>query len=465
MDSELSVTDSQEILRPSQAVVAMAGRLARAAANAAKGGEMVRRVECRIEDASPIDWLRAQRETTQYYWSERAGNFEMAGVGESDVVTPRTGRTLQGLFKRMRSRLSANQPGLRYYGGFRFHPGAVKGERWKNFWDYRFVLPRFEMVRRNGRTYLACNAVFPPDTDAHDTLDSLLEGMSKLCFPESPVPMPLPAILNRADHPDQAEWESMVHRTLEEIHAGRLDKAVLSRETVFTTDKPIDALSLLSRLLQYTMRSFEFCFHPLEDRAFIGASPERLYKRTNCFLQSEALAGTRPRGKSDAQDFALAQELQHSGKELREHQLVLERLKKHFGAFCRCFQAQEQPAIMPQWSCQHLYSRIEGVLQDNECDAALIEALHPTPALGGEPREEALNWIQQQEPFDRGIYGAPVGWVGYDGAEFCVAIRSGLIQGKELALYTGAGIVEGSVPGEEWDEIEYKMEGFLRALR
>jgi menaquinone-specific isochorismate synthase len=97
-------------------------------------------------------------------------------------------------------------------------------------------------------------------------------------------------------------------------------------------------------------------------------------------------------------------------------------------------------------------------------DADLIAALHPTPAVGGLPRGAALRWIAKHEPFDRGIYAAPVGWIGLDGAEFCVALRSGLVRGNELALYNGAGIVRGSDPGEEWQEIETKMQNFLSVL-
>lgn len=459
--------DKQAPLTPAAAAQEMAGQFARWAPNAVGLPPLtpIIRLAFRIEDISPIEWLRAQRNTTQYYWSERAGNFEMAGIGEADVVVPKPARTLEKLFERMRARLSPQHPSLRYYGGFRFHPGAVKGERWKAFGDYRFVVPRFEVLRRDGRTYFVCNATMPPRTDAAQALDHFLDALAAIQFPKTPAPFELPRVIARTDAPDRNGWDERVFLALDAIQAGRLGKVVLSRETVFKGDAPFDALAVLGALLEYSMRSFEFCFHPAEDRAFIGASPERLYKRNSCHIQSEALAGTRPRGQTDAKDRALAEALRTSAKEMREHQFVVNRLRQNFDTLCRHFTVQEHPSVMRQWSCQHLYSRIEGILRHDIGDANLIATLHPTPALGGEPRKEALKWIAREEPFDRGIYGAPVGWVGLDAAEFCVAIRSGLIQGNELALYTGAGIVEGSTPEDEWNEIDTKMESFLRVLR
>jgi menaquinone-specific isochorismate synthase len=97
-------------------------------------------------------------------------------------------------------------------------------------------------------------------------------------------------------------------------------------------------------------------------------------------------------------------------------------------------------------------------------DAEVLLALHPTPAVGGYPRREALEEIRALEPFDRGWYAGPVGWIGAEGSEFAVGIRSGLVRGNSLALFSGAGIVAGSVPEDEWAEIEQKIGGFVRVF-
>jgi menaquinone-specific isochorismate synthase len=424
-------------------------------------GRMVR-IELRIADIEPLAWLQAQSDFTQYYWSSRDEAFEMAGVGEADVLVPLGNVDYAGLFDHMRSRLAMRYPSLRYYGGFRFQ-AAGKGERWRAFKAYRFVVPRFEVVKRLGGTFLACNVKPGNPRGNAERLEQVLADLSRLSFTPAPAAPP-PKVIARADLPDEAGWHALVERALDDFSAHRIEKVVLARETCFEADGPWDAARLLGRLVKQSQRSFEFCFHPAPGRAFIGASPERLYHRVNCYVQSEAIAGTRPRGKSDEADTRLADALLHSEKDLREHRFVVRMLRENLGRFCRQLQVEPEPDVLRLRHCQHLYTRMEGILKQNDVDAALIEALHPTPAVGGAPRDRALDWIAREEPFDRGCYAAPVGWVGFDAAEFCVAIRSGLVQGNTLSLYNGAGIVPGSLPAEEWDEVENKMAGFLAAL-
>jgi menaquinone-specific isochorismate synthase len=113
---------------------------------------------------------------------------------------------------------------------------------------------------------------------------------------------------------------------------------------------------------------------------------------------------------------------------------------------------------------QHLYSAVQGELRTGVSDARLLAALHPTPALGGQPKDAALERIAEWEPFDRGWYAAPVGWVSRTSAEFAVAIRCGLVQPERLALFSGAGIVRGSTAASEWEEIELKIRDFINVL-
>ncbi|MCC6145037.1 MAG: isochorismate synthase, partial [Candidatus Hydrogenedentes bacterium] len=321
-----------------------------------------------------------------------------------------------------------------------------------------------EVTRDADRTVLACNYLVRESGDPKADLPGLLGRLSSLRFGTSATPA-LPAMAGRVDQPDEATWHSLIRRLLELFDRKKLEKVVLARETSYTASEPINAVELLIRLIRHTELSFDFCFHPAGDRAFIGASPERLYKRQNVYLQSEAVAGTRRRGATDEEDQALAEDLLHNEKELREHRFVLDTLRGHFDRFCHSVQVEDGPGLLRLRNVQHLYTRIEGILNDVDADAELIRTLHPTPAVGGMPRRDALAWIEANEPFDRGIYAAPVGWVSGDAAEFCVAIRSGLVQGKTLTLYNGAGIVAGSEPAEEWDEIESKMGNFLAVLK
>lgn len=443
--------------RAAEALAGASGSLADAA--------RLLRVQVPIEGVVPLDWLRAQGHLTQYYWADREGAFEMAGVGEADVIAPgEKGFDGGDVFAFMRARLSRDARSQRYYGGFRFHPGPTRGERWQAFRDFRFIVPRFEVLRRGNCLDFACNVLLGDAASNRHTLEAVAEMLESLQAPRRAGRLPLPPVTMRIDMPDRARWEALVREALRTFEPTVLEKVVLARETVFETAGTLDAVDLLTRLVENTEQSFDFCFHPAPDRAFIGASPERLYKRTQGLIESEAVAGTRPRGHTDAEDATLGEALLADDKSRREHAYVVSMLQETFGQYCRHVRVDDAPTLLRLRNVQHLKVRIEGLLTGPEDDAALIRALHPTPAVGGAPRAAALKWIEEHEPFDRGIYASPVGWVAADGAEFCVAIRSGLVQGNTLALYNGAGIVTGSDPAEEWAELEYKMENFLRVL-
>ena len=423
------------------------------------------RIQIPVHPCEPLLWLQGQPHMTQYYWTDRVNTFEMAGVGEADVVVPETGAVApHNPFQTMRRRLPAAPRGPRYYGGFRFHSGPTRGERWRAFLDYRFVVPQFEVVRRGGRCHFACNVLLRDPETNRRAVAGALDALARLAPAATPGPLNVPRVHSRSDVPDRDGWSDLIRKTLDAFRVSPLEKVVLARETCFETDGPLDPVALLRCLMAHTERSFGFCFHPAPDRAFIGASPERLYRRVQSYVQSEAVAATRRRGSTPAEDERLGAELMNDEKSRREHAFVARMLMDTLGGLCRVVHSDEAPSLLRLRTCQHLYLRAEGLLHEPWDDAALITALHPTPAVGGTPRDRALRWISDHEGFDRGIYASPVGWVGPDAAEFCVAIRSGLVQRDQLVLYNGAGIVAGSEPAEEWEELENKMANFLQVL-
>lgn len=425
---------------------------------------LLHRIEIPIEDINPIEWLLAQEHAPRYYWADRRNRFVMAGMGDADVVLPQGTTDVDGAFKLMRSRLPQRSPSLRYYGGFRFHSGPVKTKRWGKFSEHRFIVPRIEILQRDKGTYLACNFMLDTAHANRETLEAVLADLSQMQTKPGKRGMALPPVHNREDNPTFDQWSAMINDVLDACGKNELEKVVLARETTFVAEEDIDPVCLLDNLLERTTKAFEFCFQPVHDRAFVGASPERLFYRRNVHLQSEALAGTRPRGVSDTEDKALADQLMRSDKDQREHRFVARVLREQLKRLCMAVKMEEQPSLLQLRHCQHLLTRIEGILEDSLADATLIKTLHPTPAVGGVPRDAALAWLEEHEPFDRGVYAAPVGWVGYDAAEFCVGIRSALVQGPNLTLYAGAGIVPGSNPESEWAEIENKIGNFMAVL-
>ena len=416
------------------------------------------RVEMDCGERRPLDWLISQPVGSRYYWTDRDGQFEMAGIGECDVVEPDGPCSIQQTLRGIRMNISTSAENCRYYGGFRFHAGAKPNACWHDFKDYRFVLPLLELCRDGERCYWACN--IRKDTNSDRVMDALLAAKSQ----ESKPQQFSADFLQRIDLPDSAEWEELVRKALGAITSGQMQKVVLARQSTLRADSPVDPVALLRRLALRSANTYLFCFEPTGERAFLGASPERLYKRIGDKIYSEALAGTRPRGDCREADAQYEKELLQCDKEQREHQIVVSDIRAVLDEYCRDVVVADGPEVRKLTYCQHLHTAIRGVLVEGKSDTALLEALHPTPAVGGLPKEAAMRWIFDNEPFERGVYAGPVGWIGADDAEFCVGIRSGLIRRDTLTLYSGAGIVAGADARAEWRELDAKLANFLAVI-
>ncbi|GMW00345.1 MAG: isochorismate synthase [Candidatus Hydrogenedentota bacterium] len=422
------------------------------------------RVEFPIEHVDALSWLHAQRTSPRMYWADRESEFDVAGVGAADVIAADTDTDFEPLIAQLRATVSSTHPDLRYYGGARFSQGTAKSDPWRPFGACSFVLPRFELLNRGTQSYLVCNALLHDAGGVEAELREIFEAIELLRFPDAASLLPLPRIVKRVDRPDATGWAQMVTEVLRSITGGSVQKVVLARETTFTFDAALDPISILTRLVPRSPESYRFFFEPEPGVAFIGATPERLVKRDRRYVQSEAVAGTRPRGSNPQDDDRLGSELMNSDKDRREHKVVLDTIQSVFNDLCHAVHVAPEVSLLKLRRCQHLFCPVEGILSDNASGSKILRALHPTPAVGGYPTARALDVIESLEPFDRGWYAGPIGWVGNKASEFAVAIRSGLVHGNTLSLYSGAGIVEGSTPADEWAEIENKMSNFLSVL-
>ena len=442
----------------------LAGQLARAAqaacASSEAGSARVIRVEIPAPGLDPLAWLAAQPEQKRGYWADRDGEREVALVGEADELT---GMEIEGYAawsQALDLRLSQAVGEVRYYGGFRFGPWHPTDQSWRPFGAYRFILPRFEVMRRKGaETVLAMNMVREEGAPWPDpVVPNLPTGQAPY------MPPALPSVLGRIYEPDDALWATGVERALASMGSQALSKVVLARRALLALSAPADPIALLHGIRHETGRCFQFCGSHGAGIAFVGASPELLFRRQGLNLDSEALAGTRPRGTSAVEDDRLEAELRGSAKEAEEHRLVRDRIVRDLSAVSQSVETDAGPAILKLGRVQHLRTAIRAKLKPGLCDAELLACLHPTPATAGEPVAAALQFLLEQEPFDRGWYAGPVGWVGRDAAEFAVALRCGLVVRSNLLLFAGAGIVPGSDAQAEAQEIEAKLAPFLRLL-
>lgn len=407
-------------------------------------------------------WLAANPGLPRLFWLARDGEFEMAGIGIADMVTAGASGPHRPPLVTIKERIPARYPHLRYYGGLSFDGSAPRCPDWQPFGAGRFILPRFEITRDRDLWRLACTFLDDPAL-RKTSLRSLLEELSHLRTGLAAISS-LPAVVSRQDHPDRSGWLRAAAGVLEGIARGAFQKVVLARQSVFRFAEPPDPFLLLRRLREVNPEGFHFAFQPEDGVTFLGASPERLFRRRQLRIVTEAVAGTRRRGESTREDQAVGDALLDSEKDRREHRFVTDTIAERLGDLCVFHRADPEVSLLKLTRLQHLYLRFEGTLKPEVDDAEIVRALHPTPAVAGNPTAAALGEIAFREPFHRGWYAGPVGWIGARGAEFAVAIRSGLVAGHRLILYTGAGIVEGSRPLAEWEELENKLASFVRVI-
>jgi isochorismate synthase len=201
-----------------------------------------------------------------------------------------------------------------------------------------------------------------------------------------------------------------------------------------------------------------------DERAFVGASPERLVRVMGRRIETDALAGSLPRGP-DADPEALGRELLSSEKNLREHRAVVEAIRAMLAPLCDALEIPAEPSVRTLPNLVHLWTPIKGTLRARRHPLELVGVLHPTPAVAGTPRELAVDWLTRNEAHPRGWFTGPVGWFDArgDGA-FVVGLRSMLLYRSQAWLYAGAGVVEGSEPDAEYDETDAKLGAMLYAL-
>ncbi len=245
-------------------------------------------------------------------------------------------------------------------------------------------------------------------------------------------------------------YRSALDRGLQLVERGDLQKLVLAVRQQLVLDGPLDPLTLLAHLRRSQPGSCRFLWQQSDREALLGASPERLLTLRQGQLRCDALAGTAPLG-------APADELLHSRKDRHEHELVAETITAVLEKAGLEPRRPRRPRLARHGALVHLHTPITATLR-GQAPLGLAEALHPTPAVAGLPRREAMAWLRSLEPFERGHYAAPIGWIDTEGdADLRVAIRSGTLRGRHLELTAGAGLVRGSHPERELQEVALKL--------
>jgi menaquinone-specific isochorismate synthase len=263
----------------------------------------------------------------------------------------------------------------------------------------------------------------------------------------------------------RAQFMDTVQSVLDTISHTSLRKAVLAHALDIELERPLEATASLQSLRHHHSDCYLFLSQTEDGHTFLSASPERLLSIQSGHLVTEAIAGSAPRGRSEAEDAQLANTLLHNQKELHEHQLVVNFIRHQLAQLGLNPTRSLAPQILPLSTIQHLQTLIHADIPSDLHPIDMVEALHPTPAVAGVPREMACELIQQHETFERSLYAAPMGWIDSQGnSEFLVGIRSAWLNEGQARLYAGAGIVQGSNPQKELDEIELKLRSLYTTL-
>lgn len=366
-------------------------------------------------------WLQEQELFPKFYWK---GTQEVAALGKIahwDKIPHIEG-------------ISA----LQLFGGVSFAQGKRKDTLWKEFPDCYFFLPAYELIVDGDQVQLTLNFLDQPASD---------EGLRHLRFTHHSANEEKKPYSERKDLPGLLAWKALLEKALS---SPQLKKVVLARRATLNFPEPLKPLSILEEIRGKAGAKILFAFQPNKEASFIGATPERLYLRHGRELVCDAVAGTFLKGIQVEKE-----------KLQRELNYVKDFISTTLEKLCTSFSHQERDSVVSAYQISHLYNRFCGNLYPHVTDADLIAALHPTPAIGGFPQEDACQFIAEKEPFERGWYSAPIGWLRQDSAEFAVAIRSALVTNKQIHLYSGAGIVEGSEAESEWQELDQKIAQYL----
>lgn len=409
----------------------------------------------------------------RFYWRDPEGGFYIAGLGIAAHLNSGQADGRFSYIDRSWSELiqdgviinTYKEAGLGpvMFGGFSFDPLKPKTALWSKYPDALFHIPRFMLTVAGGEAFLTTNVV----CTKHDgiSLFKKVAGEREALFRNRApgVEVEEPAI-KEIEEIGAAEWKETVTEAVRQLQEGPLKKVVLARELRLRFDKEVESGAVLGRLEEEQKTSFIFSFESGGD-SFIGASPERLIKKRGRSVRSACLAGSIPRGKSTEEDTLLGSLLLSDEKNLAEHQYVVDMIRNAMEETCDHVDIPDTPQLMKVRDIQHLYTPVEGIAKESASILDIVEKLHPTPALGGLPKEAAIEKIREIEDLDRGFYAAPIGWMDYAGnGEFAVAIRSGLIQGEEASLFAGCGIVANSDAESEYLETGLKFRPMLSVL-
>lgn len=438
-----------------------------------------------LANIDPLAYLEMcwKKSDFHYYWEKPEEEFAIAAGKELVSISgegPDRFKNVRSKFKDIRqstaeySMISHPYSSMMMLGGFSFFD-QIREEVWGSFKPASFTVPEWMIVKDGKFTLANIGVKLKSFNSAGELRQYIREQIGTITqtinlntkknaqrsLPESTENTSLSQ--NRSEYEN---WISSVEKAKSLINQKSFEKLVLSRQV--TISKPGDMLptQILNKLRQQYSGCYNFLIHRPDGKTFLGSTPERLGAFRNKMLLTDALAGSIQRGNTATEDTFFEKHLTNSKKDRIEHNFVIKDIEERLAPLVESLNRSSKPEIKKLSNVQHLYTPIRAQMKENVSMFDVINQLHPTPAVGGYPWQDASAYIKELENFDRGWYAGPIGWFNAEGdGEFAVGIRSGLFTEDEARFFAGCGIVADSKPDMEWKETNLKLKPMLSVLQ
>lgn len=401
---------------------------------------------------------------TRFFWQSADRKVVFLGLGQLEILYGKTVEEIRAFQTNFFTNCTIlptevyQEPLL--FGGFAFDSKGKTAPFWQELEHGSFQVPTILFSQQEKQLFVTLTV--RNQNEVAQTFAKLEQQVAKL------LATPLPKVTSISLQEQELgvpEWLALVNKSVAAIHAGKLKKVVLSRQMNVTTQGTFHLAAILKNLLSQQPNTYVFLLEGAT-RTFIGATPERLIEATPDYFATASVAGSIKRGATAIEDGQLGQSLLADPKNSHEHGLVVNRIEQELAPFIDELTLGPR-RLLKNRDIQHIYLPLFGKRKKGVYLLQCVQALHPTPALGGEPRQAAMQWLAEHEAAGRGLYGAPIGWLSLkeDIGEFAVGIRSGVFSEDEGLLYAGCGIVGESIPEEEEKETRIKFQPMLRGVK
>jgi len=333
-------------------------------------------------------------------------------------------------------------------------------QEWQGFPNTLLQLPQLQLINHRAHQFITLS--HPIDsTPREQILDHWhreLDALERLF--DSPVVQKSIS----AHSPPRQHQPAPLKAAIDAIQQQEVEKIVLGQAEQQPLTTPISLYPALQRMERHTPKGVQLLYSTPQ-KQWIAAPPEQLLRKNGTQIETEALAGTVPRGNNPEEEQTLGARLLSDSTLQHEHQLVIDFIEQHLHPLCTQLEKEQPTRVHKLEHVQHLLTSFQGELKHDHSLFGLIEALHQSPAICGTPKSTSFSWLQQHHNSNRGYYCGGAGWITPEGdGTIDVLLRCALIDPEQVTFYAGAGLVADSDAEEEQAEIALKIESMVQTL-